>query len=209
VGIERAPELAEVIRNAIESRLAHVNVSLPARVESFDATTQKVNAKPLVMSFYVDEAGNRQPQALPVIAGVPVAFPQGGGYALTFPLAVGDIGTLVWSQLSLDRWLSGTGAEVDPEFDHLHGLSDGIFFPGLRPFGAPLAGVPSDHAVLGVPGGVAIHLYEDRVGIGGDADYLALAAKVDAELALIATGINTTHTYTVTGSVAASRAKGT
>jgi hypothetical protein len=133
VATERAPELAEVIRQAIESRVAQVNVSLPARVERYDAATQKVDAKPLVMSFYRDETDTRRPESLPIVASVPVAFPQGGGYALTFPLQVGDIGTLVWSQLSLDRWLSGQGQEVDPEIDHLHGLSDGIFFRGCAP----------------------------------------------------------------------------
>lgn len=199
---ERAPELAEVMRRALDARIAHINVSLPARVESYDASTQKVNAKPLVMSFYEDEEGNRQPEQLPVIASVPVAFPQGGGYSLTFPLAIGDIGTLVWSQLSLDRWLSGTGAEVDPEIDHLHGLSDGIFFPGLRPFGAPLEGVPSDHAALGASNGVRIHLRGDVICIGDESgsDKIARADLVEAAIEGLRSAGGITYTVPSVGS---------
>lgn len=187
MGNERAPELAEVIRNALEARIAHINVSLPARIESYDATTQKANVKPLVMMFYRDEEDERQVEPMPVITAVPVAFPSGGGYCLTFPLKQGDIGTIVWSQLSLDAWLAGHGQEVDPEVDHLHGLSDGIFIPGLRPFGAPLPDVPSDHAALGANGGVRIHLRGDQICIGDESgsDAIALAGPVNAALAAL------------------------
>jgi hypothetical protein len=58
-------------------------------------------------------------------------------------------GSLFFSSRSLDKWLSGSGQEVDPEFDHDHALNDAIFFPGLNPFGAPLASCPTDRASFG------------------------------------------------------------
>jgi len=207
----RAPELAEVIRVALEARIAQVNVCLPARVEKYDAATQKADVKPLVMMFYRDESDERQVESLPVIASVPVAFPQGGGYCLTFPIKAGDIGIIQWSQLSLDRWLSGHGQEVDPEIDHIHGLSDGIFIPGLRPFGAPLKGVPSDHAALGTENGIRIHLRNDIISIGDEYgnDWIALASKVAAELNAVASAAGaSTYIYGVAsgGGVGATQA---
>ena len=104
---------------------------------------------------------------------------------------------------------------MDPEFDHLHGLSDGIFIPGVRPFGAPLAGVPTDHAAIGLSNGLRIHMRGSVITIGDESgsDFIALAAKVDAELGSIATAIGSTPgfhgtgSYTHSGSVGASQAK--
>lgn len=209
---ERAPEPAEVIRRALEARIAQVHVSLPVRVETYDSATQKVSCKPLVMSYYRDENDERQAESLPIINGVPVAFPQGGGYSLTFPIQPGDIGMVIWSELSMDRWLSGTGQEVDPGIDHRNALADGVYVPGVRPFGSPLAGVPADHAALGQTNGVRVHLRESTICIGDEdgSGFLALADSVENELQNISMVLNANfgpHTYDP-GMVGTSQAKG-
>jgi len=213
VGAERAPELAEFIRKALDARLAHVNVSLPGRIEKYDAGQQKADVKPLIMTAFDDESDDRQVLSIPIITNVPVAFPQGGGYSLTFPLAAGDLGLIVWSNLSLDRWLAGQGQEVDPEVDHLHQLSDGIFIPGIRPFGSALRGVPDDHAAIGATDGIRIHLRGDSICIGDEdgSDNLALANKVKLELQALASAAGAgTYVYGTAsgGGVDASQAKG-
>jgi hypothetical protein len=58
---------------------------------------------------------------------------------------------------------------------------------------------------------VAIHLYDDRIGIGGDDDYLALADKVKSELEAVASAAGAmTYVYGTAsgGGVDASKAKG-
>jgi len=198
--VTRAPSLAEVIRRHIEQAADELHTCLPGVVTVWDAATQRADVKPLIRHAWLDEADARQVESLAVCTGVPVQFMAAGGFALTCPISTGanglgpaTTGTLFFSEASLDRWLSGTGAEVDPEIDHRHTLSDGIFVPGLNPFSAPLAGIPTDHAFLGAVNGVGIHLRAGIICVGDEAgsDFVALAAKVATQLDALKTAFTT------------------
>ena len=157
----RAPTLSETIREAVAAGILDVHTAIPARIERYDAATQKADCKPLVKRAYLDESGARQVESLPVIPGVPVMFPGAGGFRVTFPVAVGDTCLLVFSECSTDRWLSGSGQEVDPEFDHAHALADAVCILGLRPFGDALASTATDVCTIGQDGGTFV-----PVGLG-------------------------------------------
>lgn len=189
----RQPSLAEVIGNAIKSHLLEARVSLPGRIVRYDASKQQVDVQPLIQRVYFDEEGARQVESLPVVPNVPVLFPGGGGFAVTFPIHAsdtdGDTCLLVFADYSLDKWLTGTGGQVDPEIDHTHDLTDAVAIVGLNPFGAPLANVATDHATIGKSGAddgshVKIHLQDGTITIGdmSGSDFIALAQKVLDEL---------------------------
>ena len=192
----RSPDLAEVIRNAIESALGEVYTSIPAKVVRYAGG--RADCKPLVQRGYLDETDTRRAEALPVVPGCPVLFPGGCGFSLTFPISDGALviegqtqpattGLLVVSTVSLDAWLTGSGQEVDPAVDHHHALLDAVFVPELRPFGAAGAAAPTDHPTLGDRGGVALHFHRSTICAGDEsgADWVALAGKVgDALTAL-------------------------
>lgn len=147
------PTLAEVLTGAISSALRDVHTAIPGKVVRYDAAKQLADVQPLVHAAYADESGESVAVALPVVPNCPVQFSSGGGKAVTHPVAVGDKGLLVFSEASLDAWLARDGVDVDPGVDHRHNLTDGIFIPGVNPFGAPLAAVPSDAVGIGTPGG--------------------------------------------------------
>lgn len=159
-GQERKLKLQTVIDRAIEAFAARLPKAMPARVTKYEADKQRVTCKILVQQPYVDEEDARQVESLPAVPGVPVRFDGGGGFRSTYPISDGNLilgttrvpattGLLVFCDRSLDKWLTGSGAEVDPEFDHQHALADAVFFPGLNPFGAPLAHVPTDKMSIG------------------------------------------------------------
>lgn len=188
----RSPELAEVIRLAMESRLIDVHCCMPVVVTAYDASKQKVTVKPLVKNAYLDEEEKRQVESFPAIAGVPVLVGGAGGFRTTYPISDGNlqidgqtipatIGDLRFTDQSMDKWLSGDGGEVDPEIDHWHALSDGIFTPGLHTFGNPWSSMPTDHMTIGADAGVQIHLRGQTICIGDEsgASFIALAQKVD------------------------------
>lgn len=181
----RAPELAEVIRDAVENGILEVHTSLPCKVAKYNADTQTVDCKPVVQRAYLDEEDQRRVESLPVIPHVPVCFMGGGGYRVTFPLAVGDLGAIIFFECSADRWLMGDGAEVDPGIDHHHALMDGFFVPGAcRPKKAALSSAPTDEMTMGKDDGVQIHCEAGVITIGdkSGSDYVALAQKVKDEL---------------------------
>ncbi|HUX71161.1 MAG TPA: Gp138 family membrane-puncturing spike protein [Cellulomonadaceae bacterium] len=196
----RNPTLAQAIDAHVRRALDELHTCLPGVVTDYDPATQRANVKPLVRHAYQDESDARQTESLSVVTGVPVQFMAAGGFMLTCPISTGrnglgpaTTGLLIFAEASLDRWLSGSGAEVDPKIDHRHDLSDGVFVPGLRPFGAPLAGVPSDHAVFGVPNGLAIHLRTDAIKLGSDAatEALVLGSTYRTQEDLVLTALNT------------------
>lgn len=187
----RKPTMAEVLSSAMDARLLRLYTMLPATVTAYDAATQKVSIKPGIKESYLDEEDQRQIESLPVIPGVPVVFLGAGGFRITCPISDGNLiiegntvpattGAAVFAQRSLDRWLSGSGQEVDPEIDHMHALTDAVFFPGLRPFGAALGSCPTDHMTVGADAGQQIHCHNSIVCIGDESgsQFIAMAQKV-------------------------------
>jgi Phage protein Gp138 N-terminal domain len=182
------PDLATVITAATAAALKGARVALPARVETYDATTQKVSVQPLIFEGFNDETGTRQSERLPVIADVPVVFPGAGGFRVTFPVAVGDTVLLVFASSSIDRWLA-LGGEVDPLDDRRHHISDAIAIPGLRDFAHPLAAAPTSTMSLGKDGGPTIEISASDIKAGGS-QLLALLSDISS---LITTFNSHTH----------------
>lgn len=172
------PDLATVLRAATSASLKGVRVALPGRIESYDASTQQAVVQPLLLEGVFDEAGERQTERLPAIAGVPIVFPGAGGFRVTFPVAVGDTVLLVFSSSSIDRWLA-LGGEVDPQDDRRHHISDAIAIPGLRSFASPLGSAPTTSMSMGKDGGPTIEITGSEVHAGG-ASALALLSELSS-----------------------------
>jgi hypothetical protein len=139
--------LAQILREAITAHLYDLHVCLPARVEKYDASKQKATIKPLLKKRYKQEDKDTE---LPVITDVPVQWPSaaGGSSYLHLPLAKGDLGMAIFCERSIDAWLQGKGQMVAPNDPRHHHLSDAVFVPGVRPFGASLNNTSAQNAVL-------------------------------------------------------------
>lgn len=152
------PTISEALDGFVSSFLRDVNVAMPGRVESYDRATQSATIQPLIQRGFIDEEGVRAVRDVPPINRVPVAFPGGGAYSITWDLAKGDTVLLVFSQRSLDKWKS-SGDKVDPLDDRTHDVSDAVAIPGLRSLNNPTAQVASGAMVVGAPaiklGGIA------------------------------------------------------
>lgn len=176
---DRFPTLAEAINAAVELGLRNISTLIPAKVVKWDADKAKADCQILVKQVTEGEDGEREVASWPVIPEVPVQFMGAGDFRITVPVGVGTLGSLIFSHRSMDKWLAGDGGEVDPEFDHDHGLADAVFLPGLRTFGDPLGSVASDVIELSA---------------GGSTNFVALANLVKSELDAIQTAL-TSHTH--------------
>lgn len=124
------PSLAEVLRAALAADRADLHGPMPGRVTSFDAGRRRASVQPLLRRGFLDEAGRRQSELLPIVNDVPVIFLGSGGARIKFPVRPGDIVLLLFAEASLDLWLA-KGGDVDPGDDRRFSLSDGIAIPGL------------------------------------------------------------------------------
>jgi hypothetical protein len=165
--MSRSPTLAEVIRRAMDARFDGLHISLPVQVERYNAEKQLVDVQPLIKFSHEDEEGAKVVEALPVIPSVPVQFPDGGDFIISYPIKTGSTGLLVFCDASLDKWIS-EGGLVDPGFDHRFALADAFFIPGVRPIKSARQTVPTDGMFLGKDGGNGIHIKEQKVGLGGE-----------------------------------------
>lgn len=151
------PTLTEVLRLAVDGRLAGVRVAIPGVVLSYDKKKQRADVQPLVGDRFTAEEGDIQPVRLPPCQDVPIAFLGAGGYSETFPVSKGDTVLLVFCSSSIARW-KVKGGEVDPADDRRHQLSDAIAYAGVRDFAHALASVPDDAWCITVPVGKKIQL---------------------------------------------------
>lgn len=119
----------EIIRRAIQAQMMGLRVCLPAQIVTVRGN-QKVDVQTLLQSRYSDGTVVN----IPAMQNVPVSMPMGADWSIKCPIAVGDIGLVIFCDRSLDVWLSGNGSIVDPQDSRQHDLSDPIFIPGLPTF---------------------------------------------------------------------------
>lgn len=130
---ESLATLAANIKQGIETRLKDVHTSMPAIIESFDAATQLATVQPAIKRIFKTNDGETElltPSPLPILINVPVQFPRGGGFSLTFPVAKGDECLLVFAERSIDNWHKNGGVQ-NPGAKRFHSLSDATAFVGI------------------------------------------------------------------------------
>lgn len=175
---EATPEIDELIRRALDSRIADVHVSMPGEIVSYDASTQTATVKPCLRRVMFDADDEQIAEEYPPIQNVPVSWPGGAGLTIHGTLVAGDTGDLVFSTYSHNEW-QATGRVSTPGDLKPHNLGAAKFYPGLRHKKNP---APDTDNSIGKPGGLRAHFGQDAVSIGDGSDFVALAQKVLAEL---------------------------
>jgi hypothetical protein len=121
--------LDEIIRRANLAAGLNLHVWLPAQIVKINGN-QSVDIQLLLQTRLLDGTVITRP----VIQHVPVEMPNGNGWSIKLPIAVGDTGRACFADRSLDVWLASQGGIVDPQDSRQHDISDACFVPGLVPF---------------------------------------------------------------------------
>ena len=144
---ERSCTEEEKIRLAFDAMKAGLWASMPAIIQSFNAAAMTVVAQPAIMGRVRDKAGKISYVNMPLLVDVPVHFPSGGGFSLTFPIAPGDEALIVFADRCIDAWWQNGGIQQPMEL-RMHDLSDGFAFVGFRSQPRVLGGISSDTTQL-------------------------------------------------------------
>ena len=185
------PRQADSDRRILEEFASEIHTALPARVRAYDRATQTADVvlgcKRVARALDPD-VDDDTAEAYPVLVGVPVAFPGGGGFVLAFDLRPDDFVFVVFAESSIDRYLE-TGEPSDPSSPARFGLEGAVVLPGgPRMRSARISGLPSEGILLGQPAGPKIEIDGSNIVAGGG-DSLAIAADVRAHLQAIATAL--------------------
>jgi hypothetical protein len=120
----------EMQRLAIEDYLKNLRVACPGIIQSYNESAQTVTVLPAIKEK-IKINGNVSDEALPLLVDVPVYFPSGGGYSLTFPIVAGDECLVVFADSCIDAWWQSGG--VQSQLDkRRHDLSDAFAFVGFK-----------------------------------------------------------------------------
>ncbi len=138
----------ELLGELIDGMLLRLWTATPGQVVAYDAASQTATVQPLPYEW----DGDGGQEALPVLPGVPVMFPRGNGFAMTWPLAKGDHVLLVFCRRSIERWRA-SGSNGDPQSDRRHNISDAFAIPGAFHAGGKLADVPTSDVEIREPTG--------------------------------------------------------
>ena len=118
--LDAACDDEEAALNArVEAFAANLNTCMPGIIRSFDPDTQTVTVQPAIRRIFREKG----PVDLPALVDVPVKFPRGGGFVLTFPIAAGDECLLSFSQRAIDFWWQNGGVQLPSEL-RMHDISD-------------------------------------------------------------------------------------
>lgn len=120
-------------RNAMK-----LNTCIPAIVDEFDVTTQRVSATPAILAKYVTPENTVEYIQCPKITNIPLAITKGAGLKITYPIKQGENCTLLFSQRSIDNFIMEGGIQRPFDSDdptkttiRCMDMTDAMCFPGV------------------------------------------------------------------------------
>lgn len=142
----------EAARVAQHGHQARIWTCLPGIIESVDLDAGELSVQPAIQGKLIE----RNPASgelteklvdLPLLIHVPIVWPTGGGFALTFPLKKGDNVLVEFASRAIDSWFQsgGVGAPVE---NRMHDLSDGFAHVGVRTLANKLPNVSAEGVQL-------------------------------------------------------------
>ena len=184
--------LASVIKQGIDAKLKDLHTSIPGIIETFDPVNQLASIQPAIKRVFVtrgeEDIDVLTPSDLPILINVPVVFPRGGGFSLTFPVKKGDECLIVFCERSIDNWHRTGGVEL-PGARRFHSLSDATAFVGISSLTNKVPNYSAtDTQIKKDDGSVSISLKEDKtldiysegnISIVSDADIIATCVNID------------------------------
>ena len=219
------PDLGDLLRLITESALGDLRVCMPGQIvatyNDSSSRNQYVDVRPSLRVVLQTDEDSETPEPyveedLPTIPRVPVAFPQGGGFSISWPLAVGDFVTLVFADRNIDHWLAtaakASAATTSTGDLGTHPLDGAIALPlGPAPNANLLVTPSATELVIGAENGLGLRIGSSVIKLGGaDAsDWVALANLVNDRLTKVHNDIAKLKTATATALATLDLAAGT
>lgn len=190
-------DLNEAILAALIAHQAGMWTALPGKIVKINAAAMTCEVEPSIQARLRNFDGTYSWVSIPVLPDVPLVFPGGGGFTLTFPIAIGDEVLVIFASRCIDSWwASGHGdhGRVQAEL-RMHDLSDGFAIVGPRSQVRTLSPAPSGNAV-------ELRSDDQSAFVRIDASH-KITLTAPSEIDLNATNVNITGALNVTQKVTA------
>lgn len=132
---EESEDFEDIVAMLIEGGKAKMHVGCFGRIVSYSSSTQTCSVRPVVRAGI--KGGD--PVQYSILTKVPIRFPAGGGYSMTWPLVEGDQVWLDFADRSIDEWANSSDPkDITPQSKRRFHISDAVALPGGRPGAKPL-----------------------------------------------------------------------
>lgn len=118
-------------QNGLQSRMWTALPAIITKVSLGGNGQLTCECQPALTQTVVNPDQSTRKVKMPLLLDVPIFFPQGGGFALTFPVQPGDECLVVFSSRCIDGWWLNGGVANEAEL-RMHDLSDGFAFVGFN-----------------------------------------------------------------------------
>jgi len=207
---EKITDPEEPLRAMVDDIKAGLHTALTGIVTKFDPAKMTVDVQPSIKSAVRQPDGTVKMIPYPLLTGVPVNFPGGGGATLTFPIKPGDEAMVTFSSRSTDAWMQ-SGGEQNPMDARTQDLSDGIAHVGVRSSSKVPPNVSADSTEIrtddgktkiSMNGGGGLTLDTDKavgikaangVSMDGGAGNVTMKGTLIVEGDVIANGVSLVH----------------
>jgi hypothetical protein len=153
---ERAGDLFEALRMALDGRQAGIWTACVGIVQSFDPVAITCVVQPAIQGRVTAKDGTASFVNMPLLLDCPVQFPGGGGVTMTFPVKKDDECLVVFANRCIDAWWQQGGIQPPMEA-RMHDLSDGCAFVGIRSQPRRIEGVSTTAAQLRADDGLTFY----------------------------------------------------
>jgi hypothetical protein len=127
---ERIPDIIESLRAMLDGHAIEQWTTLPGIIQDFDVDTCTCSVKSAVKGIVRNSDGTVNDVELPIMIKVPVMFPRGGDYIITFPVTQGDECLIIFSCRCIDEWWRQGGIQRQTSL-RVHDLHDGFVIVGV------------------------------------------------------------------------------
>lgn len=190
---KRSPSMPEVLAGVQRNLQVRIRTVVQGTIVTYDVATQTAVVQPAANQLV--RSGEHVP--MNVTNPVPVAFPEGGGWSISWALVPNDRVLLLVG----DRDSAGfraLGGPYNPASARMHNLTDSFVWPGAGPSPDPITGLSSTDLIIRGPGGIAIQINPAGVislagggpAVGRVGDAVSPSADMIAWMSQVATALN-------------------
>lgn len=117
--------LEDVMAFALQQFIKDLYTALPGLIVVYNPETKRATIQPALNTIFTDGITS----SLPILQDVPVIFPAGGGYTLTFPLKNGDPVLILFSKSGIENFK--TNYKQGLPSDGVMSLENAVAIPGF------------------------------------------------------------------------------
>lgn len=184
---------SEALRKVLESERLDLHTGTVGKVRAFSAARQTCEVELQIQRVLpaADEDDDDTTEDYPILPEVPIVYPSGGGFAISWPLSVGDFVWIAFAESDLGQWRA-TGEKSNPSVQTRHGLSGAVAYPGIHHRGNPNANATANSLRIEKDGGPVLEIVGSEIRVGGSGA-LAKSTQVQTQLDALAADLATVN----------------